>query len=92
MIFFRPLHVQSEDRDVLYARFELFYTLVDFSAAICFLVGSIMFFSQAWQFPGTWLFVVGSALFALKPTLRLLREAKLYSMGDTDDLAARLKE
>ena len=27
-----------------------------------FLVGSFMFFSDTWQYDGTWLFVIGSAL------------------------------
>lgn len=75
----------------IYAAFELAYTLVDFSAAVCFIIGSVMFFYEAWQTPGTWLFVIGSILFAVKPTLRLAREVKYLSMGDVDDLADRLK-
>jgi hypothetical protein len=30
-------------------------------------------------------------LFAVKPTLRLIREIKLISMGDADDVAGRLE-
>lgn len=73
----------------LYAQFELAHTLADFGAAICFVVGSVMFFSEKWQTPGTWLFLIGSLLFALKPSLRLIREIKLYEAGDMDDLAER---
>ena len=62
---------------------------VDFSAALCFIIGSIMFFSEAWMSPATWFFTVGSFLFAMKPTLRLWREIKLYRMGKTDTLADR---
>jgi hypothetical protein len=38
------------------------------------------------------LFLVGSLLFAAKPTLRLIREIKLYRMGDVDDLAHRFED
>ena len=50
-----------------------------------------MFLSENWQTTGTWLFIAGSVLFAAKPTLRLVRELKLAAMGDTKDLAERLK-
>ena len=89
MLFSRD-HRQGTDRQRrIYAAFEIAYTLVDFIAALCFVVGSVMFFSEAWQTPGTWLFLVGSICFALKPTLRLIRELKLAKMGDDTDLAKR---
>ena len=74
----------------LYARFEIAHTMVDFAAAFCFIAGSIMFFSEAWQSPATWFFTVGSFLFAMKPTLKLWREIRLYRMGRTETLAERL--
>lgn len=74
----------------VYALFELAHTAVDFSAAMCFLVGSILFFWQSLETAAIWFFVVGSVLFAVKPTLRLVRELKLAAMGDADDLADRL--
>jgi len=73
----------------LYALFELAYTLVDFGAALCFVAGSVMFFFETWQTPGTWLFLIGSLLFAAKPTLRLAREIRLAAAGDRDALADR---
>ena len=79
----------SEEAKALYARYEIAHTAVDFTAAILFLVGSFLFFKEATQYAATWLFVVGSACFALKPTLRLLREIKLYRMGKIDTLANR---
>lgn len=75
----------------VYALFELVYTCVDFGAALCFIVGSICFFSEDLMTPATWLFLIGSVLFAVKPTLRLIREIKLISMGDADDVASRLE-
>ena len=38
---------------------------------------------------GTWLFLVGSIFFAMKPTIRLWREFKLLRMGDYADIAAK---
>lgn len=73
----------------VYAAFELAHTIVDFLAAICFLAGSVLFFWKAHETQAVWLFVIGSACFCLKPTLRLMREVKLASMGDAEDLARR---
>lgn len=75
----------------IWAIYEIIYTAVDFGAAICFVVGSVMFFSEAWLIPGTWLFLVGSLLFAAKPSLRLAREIQLWRRGGTEALAARLR-
>jgi hypothetical protein len=92
MQFFRHENREkSEASRDLWARYEIYYTFVDFGAAFAFIIGSVMFFSEDWQTPGTWLFLIGSILFAMKPTIRLVREIKLYRMGDYDDLAQRLK-
>ncbi|PJE37339.1 hypothetical protein CVM52_07655 [Pseudooceanicola lipolyticus] len=91
MLFHKDHRNQSTESKRLYALFEIAYTLVDFAAAICFVIGSVMFLSERWTTPGTWLFIIGSLCFAAKPTLRLIREVKLAAMGDTDDLADRLE-
>lgn len=74
----------------IWAMFEMVYTLVDFGAAVSFLVGSVLFFYESLQSAATWFFVIGSVLFAAKPTLRLARELKLAAIGDTEDLAKRV--
>ncbi|MCQ8783191.1 YrhK family protein [Mangrovibrevibacter kandeliae] len=73
----------------LYALYEVAYTVVDFAAALTFLVGSIFFFYDELMTAGTWLFVIGSVLFGLKPTLRVARELHYLWIGDYDDLAKR---
>ncbi len=73
-----------------YAAYELAYTAVDFLAAGLFIIGSVMFFFEEWQDPGTWCFLIGSICFALKPTIRLVRELRLAEEGDIEDLAGRL--
>ncbi|WP_417261236.1 YrhK family protein [Celeribacter sp.] len=80
---------KSDETHRVYAAYELAHTLVDFGAAICFVIGSILFFYQDLQEAGTWLFLIGSLLFAAKPTLRLMREIKLLKMGRIADLAER---
>ncbi len=84
-------HDTAEQRR-LYALFEIVYTIIDFSAAALFVVGSIFFFSESLTYAGTWLFLIGSLMFAAKPTLRLIRELKLAKMGKADDLARKFKE
>ncbi|MEF2070541.1 YrhK family protein [Consotaella aegiceratis] len=73
----------------IYALYEVAYTIVDFLAALTFLIGSIFFFYDSLMTAGTWLFVIGSILFGLKPTLRVVRELHYLAIGDYDDLAER---
>lgn len=80
-------HTKSARNRRLYAIYQLVYTAVDFSAAVLFLIGSIMFFYDSLQNPAIWCFVVGSVLFAAKPTLRIAREIHYLMKGDFEDLA-----
>ncbi|PZX19581.1 YrhK-like protein [Palleronia aestuarii] len=80
---------KSERSKRFYARVELAYTFIDFSAAILFLAGSVMFFWSSLETPAIWCFVIGSVAFAVKPTLRLFRELKLEAMNDEEALSAR---
>lgn len=75
-----------------YARFELAYTLVDVTAALLFVIGSVMFFSEEWLTPGTWCFLVGSICFAFKPVLRIIRELRYVRDKDYEDLAKRFEK
>ncbi|MFP4274797.1 MAG: YrhK family protein [Paracoccaceae bacterium] len=75
----------------VYAVFEIVYTIVDFSAAACFTLGSVLFFWPETETPAIWLFTLGSILFMAKPTIRLAREIRLLTMGDTETLAERLE-
>jgi len=80
---------KNHDTRQLYARYELAYTLADFAAATCFIIGSVLFFSEELQTTATWFFVLGSILFFVKPSIRLAREIRLYRMGEVDRLAQR---
>jgi hypothetical protein len=61
----------------------------DFDAAVGFLVGSILFLSEATKSLGIYLFILGSVLFLLKPAIRLQREAQYAVDGDVETLARR---
>ncbi|RYH11641.1 YrhK family protein [Tropicimonas sp. IMCC6043] len=79
------LHDAGPDHIAVYGFYEKLYTMIDLSAALCFVVGSVMFFFDAWQIPGTWLFLVGSVFFAARLAVRFLREfhlARLPLPGD----------
>lgn len=67
-------HLRSDLHKKIYAYSELAYTIVDFSAALFFVVGSILFFGTATTYAATWLFLIGSILFGLRPTIKLMRE------------------
>ena len=81
----------SKQHEKLYAAYELAFTLVQFTAGMLFLVGSWMFFYKAWETPAIWCFVVGSVLFVVGPSLKLVRELHYAVIGDFADLAERVE-
>ncbi|WP_434619864.1 YrhK family protein [Arthrobacter sp. A5] len=70
-----------------FATIELIYTVVDFTAAALFIIGSILFFSPSAMSPALWCFLIGSVCFALKPTLRLVRQLHYLKLDKIDKLA-----
>ena len=75
-LFFDPdARDRSMERRHLYALYEVWYTAIDFGAATCFVIGSVLFFSAASQ--------------TAKPTLRLVRELHYLRLGDIETLARR---
>jgi len=79
-------HTRSNEHKKIYAYCELAYTFVDFSAAALFVIGSILFFSEVTTYLGTWLFLVGSVLFGLRPTIKLYREFSYLRIGRYDEI------
>ena len=79
----------SEHQKRVFAAYEIARTCVDFCAAGCFVVGSIFFFWSSTETAALWFFLIGSILFGVKPTLKLLREVHLARIGDAEDLAER---
>jgi len=52
--------------------YALAHLVADFLAGLTFTVGSVLFFWPSTETPGVWLFLIGSLLFAAKPTVRLV--------------------
>ena len=86
-IFHPDNRMRSETHKRIYAMYELVYTLNDLGAAALFVIGSILFFNDATVYAGTWLFLIGSIMFALRPMIKLSREIKYLRLGDYDDVA-----
>ena len=77
----RRFDASSRHRQV-YSAYEIAYTTVDWLAAVLFTIGSIMFLYDDLMKVGTWLFIIGSVCFALRPTIRLARELHLARLGE----------
>jgi hypothetical protein len=67
---------------VIRRRYEVLSIVNDILIAIWFLVGSILFFSEATTYAGTWLFVLGSVELLIRPMIRLARRVHLQRMPD----------
>jgi hypothetical protein len=61
----------------VYRLYQVARTLVGFGAAGCFVVGSVFFFSAETTTAADWLFLTGSILFAVQPTLDFVRSFHL---------------
>jgi hypothetical protein len=80
-IFVVRRYDESQEHRETYSKYEILYSIVDFTAALTFIVGSIFFFYDALMTAGTWLFLIGSICFALRPTIRLVRELHLARLS-----------
>lgn len=69
----------------LFWRYQVVRTLVDFGAAACFVVGSAFFFFTSTTLAADWLFLIGSVLFAAKPTIDVVRSAHLRRLPGQAD-------
>lgn len=93
MTLFHPSNRHRNPRTArLYALYELAYTAVDFTAALLFVAGSVLFFNESTATLATWLFLIGSICFALRPTIHLAREIHYWSIGRVDKLTGQSEE
>lgn len=74
------LHQISPRHLELFWRYQIVRTSVDFGAACCFVVGSIFFFYESMAIPACWLFLIGSILFAVKPSIDMVRSMHLKKL------------
>jgi len=64
-------------------RYETLSIINDFFIAIWFLLGSVLFLFPAWEYTAVWLFIVGSAQFLIRPTLRLAHQFHLRRIPES---------
>lgn len=85
--FFHPGNRHLSPRhEIIHARFEVAYTVVDFLAALCMIAGAILYFMEHTIQHAMWAALIGSVFMALRPTIRLLREIAYLRAGRYDML------
>jgi len=83
---FDPQYINASRRHaVIYSRYQQAYALVDSGAAVAFIVGSVFFLDESKKLAAAWLFVVGSVLFALVPSITVLQALHLDRLRMPDD-------
>jgi hypothetical protein len=76
------IFTMGHEEVVIRRRYEVLSIINDILVAIWFLVGSILFFSEATTYAGTWLFVLGSVELLIRPMIRLARRVHLQRLPD----------
>lgn len=71
----------GHDELVVRRRYEVLSIVNDILVAVWFVVGSILFFSEATAVAGTWFFLVGSAELLVRPVIRLCRTVHLQRIS-----------
>lgn len=66
---------------VIRRRYEALSIANDVLIALWFLVGSILFFSEATVTAATWCFLLGSIEFLVRPAIRLARHVHVQRIG-----------
>ncbi len=74
-----------------YAPYEIAYTTDDVSAALLFVVGSILFCYPKSTEVDIWFFLISSIFFGHRPTIKLVREFAYLRIGDYTDVAGNVK-
>lgn len=69
----------------VYGQYQSVYDTVDLLAAIAFVVGSALFFSEKTQTTATWLFLIGSVFFAVRPMIHVARDFHMARLPDSGE-------
>jgi YrhK-like protein len=70
------IHI-GHDELIIRKRYEVLSIVNDILVALWFIVGSILFFSDATTIAGTWCFLAGSIELLIRPLIRLSRRVHL---------------
>ena len=74
------LHTLTPQHAKLYQRYQAVRIIIDFSAAFCFVAGSALFLNPNTSLIAARLFLIGSFLFAVKPSIDLIRAIHLKKL------------
>ncbi|WP_402469539.1 YrhK family protein [Isoptericola aurantiacus] len=86
----RTLHLRiGHDEIVVRHRYETLSIANDICIGLWFVIGSVLFFSDATATAGTWLFLVGSVQMLVRPGIRLARRVHLQRIGSAGAETAR---
>ncbi|MDO4919181.1 MAG: YrhK family protein [Kocuria sp.] len=66
---------------IIRGRYETLSIANDILIGLIFLAGSFLFFHEDTVYAGTWLFVVGSALMLVRPSIRITRRVHLQRLS-----------
>jgi hypothetical protein len=78
----RPVRFSIGDEVlVIDSRYETASIVNDVLIALWFTIGSALFFSEPTQVAGTWMFLIGSIQFLIRPVIRLGRRIHLRRLG-----------
>ncbi|MDN3310808.1 YrhK family protein [Microbacterium oryzae] len=85
----KNLEIPLGDRElILHNRYETLSIVNDVMVALWFIIGSVLFFSEATTTAGTWLFLIGSVELLIRPVIRLTRNVHIGApsgRGSTND-------
>jgi len=70
------IHI-GRDELIIRKRYEVLSIVNDILVALWFIVGSVLFFSDATTIAGTWCFLAGSVELLIRPVIRLSRRVHL---------------
>ncbi|ATH61192.1 MULTISPECIES: YrhK family protein [Staphylococcus] len=68
------------------AFYKLLYQINDILLALCFIIGSFLFFSESTTFYGTVLFVIGSFELLIRPIITIIRDIHIYKVKKDKNL------
>ena len=86
------MNFETHKHGEVYGQYQKVYDGVDALAAIAFIVGSALFFSEETQTTATWLFLIGSIFFAVRPCIHLARDfhmTRLSKQGEAGGQAQK---
>jgi hypothetical protein len=76
------MNFHTDKHGEVFGNYQKLYDAVDAAAAVAFIVGSALFFSDRTQLAATWLFLIGSVFFAIRPCVHLVRDFHMARLPD----------